>query len=469
MKRDFTQENYEYFLALIRQISDEQWCGISDWFGDGYLYVKHWLGDLGLYDKTSNMENFHKELLDKKDTSASEIRTIFENVSSIDTQYATNSAGRFGACLEMLRSYQEYVQTMARIAVTGCRVVASGGKLSDYFTTDNVNNIMSEVSAHLNAVLLPISFTADTFANVSDQYKDEYVDLYEGEHREDAEILDRVLSDPDLTEDEIRDIKFLIYSAPEPYKSIYLQHIENYQVVVFEVGEDDGDGYEGSLYSSGNRKIYLIDSDGTFLENERGPYNTFFHESGHAIDDFENENGSMLSRQYIYDGKSLNDWIADDVANYISVYIDETYPNLTDTQKQQLMRSLNLTDDATYEYGGDDDLSKVLKQYRKEIITHMRNDLAGEENEAASDVYGGVTNNAIIGDYGHRKNSSQNGTDYTYWYYNGQATNKQTSELWAEFFAAKMTHDEAALASIKEHFPNAYEAMEAMARDMVAS
>ena len=177
----------------------------------------------------------------------------------------------------------------------------------------------------------------------------------------------------------------------------------------------------------------------------------------------------MKSREYVYEGKSLNDWIADDVENYMSEYIGDTYPNLTDSQKQALMRSLNLTDDATYAYGGDDDLSKVLKQYRKEIVSHMRKELAGEENEAASDVYGGITNNAIIGDYGHRKELNENGSDYNYWYSGGKPTNKQTSELWAEFFAAKMTHDEDALVSIKEHFPNAYDAMEKMAQEMAAN
>jgi hypothetical protein len=45
----------------------------------------------------------------------------------------------------------------------------------------------------------------------------------------------------------------------------------------------------------------------------------------------------------------------------------------------------------------------------------------------------------------------------------------QAAELWAEFFAAQMTCNEAALANIKEHFPTAYEAMEQMAQDMANS
>lgn len=468
MKRDFTQKNYEYFLSLLQQISDEQWCGISDWFGDGYLYVKHFLGDLGLYDKTSNMEKYHKELLDKKNTSAAIIRDIFEKVSDTDSKYAGNGAARYGECLEMLQNHHEYIQALTKIADGGYQVVANGGSFRSYIFSANVKNMMRSVSDRMETIMLPLLFTADTFAELSGRYKSAYITSYENGHPEIKEKLDRVFSDPDFTASEIRDIKFLIYNAPEPYRSIYIEHIEEFQVIVYNVDEPDGDGYEGSLYSSSSRKIYLIDSDNTFFDNERGPYNTFFHESGHAIDDYEKMIG-MKSREYVYEGKSLNDWIADDVEKYMSEYIGDTYPNLTDSQKQALMRSLNLTDDATYAYGGDDDLNKVLKQYRKEIVSHMRKELAGEENEAASDVYGGITNNAIIGDYGHRKELNENGSDYNYWYSGGKPTNKQTSELWAEFFAAKMTHDVDALVSIKEHFPNAYDAMEKMAQEMAAN
>ena len=460
MKRDFTTKNYDHFLSLIQQISDEQWCGLTDWFGDGYYYVKHWLGDLGLYNKTNNLEKYHKELLDKKDTSKSEIKAIFDEVSSIDTDYNADATGRLGECAELLETFHEYVQSLAQIAATSCQVVAGGGKLSDFFTAKKVAVTMGQLAVHLEANL-PISFTADTFSKVSNTHKDEYIDLYERYHRDNADIINGVLSDSDLTEDEIRDIKFLIYTAPEPYKSIYIQHIKEYEVIVYTEGTEEADGNTGSFYYK--EKIHLVDSDATFFRNARGPYNTFFHESGHAIDDYESTFTDMLSRKYKYDGKRLNDIIADDVTNYVSEYIDETFPNLTADQKEQIMRSMNLTSDAKFKYEGDtSNLDPALIGYRNNIVYSMNNiDLAGQENEAASDVYGGVTNNALLGTYGHR--------DKNYWYILGISTNSQTSELWAEFFAAQMTHDEVALASIKEHFPNAYVAMEAMARDMVES
>ena len=461
MKRDFTTKNYQHFLSLIQQISDEQWCGLTDWFGDGYYYVKHWLGDLGLYNKTKNLEKYHKELLDKKNTSKTEIKAIFEKVSGVDTSFSTNGTARLGECVELAETYREYVQALVEISTTSCQVVADGGKLSDFFTAKKVAVTMGQLAVHLEAIMLPISYTADNFSKIKNEYKDEYVAVYERHHRKDAATIDKVLSDDDLTADEIRDIKFLIYNAPEPYRSIYIEHINEYkQVIVYTVGSEEAKGKTGSFY---NGKIYLVDKDDTFFSNPLGPYNTFFHESGHAIDDFEQNESRYKSPQYMYKGKSLNDWVTEDVTNYVSNFIDESFPKLTADQKEQIMRSMNLTSDATFKYEGDtSDLDPALIGYRNNIVYRLNNlDLAGQENEAASDVFGGVTNNAIIGGWGHY--------DETYWYKNGKTTNNQPVELWAEFYAAQMTHDEVSLKSIEDHFPNAYKAMEAMARDMVES
>ena len=133
---------------------------------------------------------------------------------------------------------------------------------------------------------------------------------------------------------------------------------------------------------------------------------------------------------------------------------------LSAEQREQLLRSLNLTDDAGFGYRGDDSaLDKKLKGYRDRIVRYMHTDLEGEVNEAASDVYGGVTNNALVGSYGHWRDD--------YWYDSqGRRTNYQSLELWAEFYAAQMTHDEESLMSIRRHFPNAYQAMEEMAKEM---
>lgn len=467
MKRDFTIECYEEFCALIQQIKDDDWCGITDWFGDIYLDVKHWLYDQGVGSYTDNMEQYYRELLDRKNTSVTKVKQVFEDISTLDSSYSADSPGRFGICKSQVEAYRDYLESLTQITTASCNAVAEGKKLTDVFNRQNIRDIMKTVSDQLNVKLTNILFNASTFKNISEEYKQEYIDNYELNYPDQAKKINGVLCDPDLTEQEKKDIKFLIYTAPEPYRTIYLEHLDKYDVVVFQKGSKDSDGCEGSCYSSSSGKIYLKDSDDTFGRNPRGPYNTFFHESAHAMDDYEKKS-DFLSRNYTYNGKSLQDCIEDDARNYVSDIIDREYPNMPPKQKQQLLKSLNLTEDADFDYGGDTaGLDPAVKEYRNNIVSIMENDLYGETNEAASDVYGGVTNNAVNGSYGHRKDA--NDKTYTYWYNGDKPTKKQASELWAEFYAAQMTHDTESLASIKAHFPEAYKAMEAMAKDMANS
>ncbi len=314
---------------------------------------------------------------------------------------------------------------------------------------------------------------------------------FEAEHPEYAAAMDKVLSDPDLTAQERLGIKYTAYNAPEPYRSIYFEHIDQYVVNV------DPERGRDAFYRGTEGKIYM-GRKGTLSNDPRGAYATFFHESGHAIDDYEYGNvaydDGSLTNTYSYNGTSLHDLIVSDTRSYVEAIIDNDpkYKNLTETQHHIILRSLNLTDDAPmYDYDNDGNWLKdsfedgiagsqykfiskylkhpweiredvILEDVRRDIRQRMNNDLQGWDNEAASDVFGGVTNNAIKGDISH---SSPH-----YWYGEDKMPKgSQERELWAEFFSAQMTQDEAALESIRRHFPQAYAAMEAMAQEMVAN
>ena len=459
MKREFTQQRLEQFKEMIHQMQNQKWQWL-DPITDSFLAIKHLLQKLGVLEKTKDLDAYHREVLDREDASEAAITRIFEDVSAVDDRAASSGTMGYGYCADVLKEYTETIRELTEIAVGATTASAGGQTVGDYFRQNHLNLRLKMQNTALNAKLKEIKFTADTFSFLSNEYKDAVVRDYEAQNPEQAKKINKVLSDPDLAEAEKRDIKFLIYTAPEPYKSIYLEHISKYKV---NVSTDN----ETSYYRPATGIIYLNDSNETFYSNPRGPYNTFFHESGHAIDDYEKGWGDITGN-FRYNGMSLNECITQDVRNYVEDYMESAYPELTDAQREKLLRSLNLTDDASYAYGGSDDgLSKVLQGYREEIIRYMDRDLAGAVNECPSDVYGGVTNNAIIGNWGHRKDDDD--TSYTYWYNGKKPTGAQESELWAEFFAAKMTQDDTALNSIKEHFPEAYKAMEAMAQEMVSN
>jgi len=312
---------------------------------------------------------------------------------------------------------------------------------------------------------------------------------FEKEHPKYAGMMNEVLSDPDLTDQRRLDIKYIVYTAPEPYQTLYLEHVAKYMV---NVSKKSSTG--GSYFNPATEVITLINSEKTFENNPRGPYNTFFHESGHAIDDYETVYGTRTNK-YSYGGKSLHSIIVADTRNYVNNLIDNNerfayVKALSPEERHLLLKSLNLTDDAGYynhrqkydtsskvpilgvfidlfnppqEIEDPWKLDQPYQDMQNDIKKYMEEqDLNGEQNEAASDIISGITNNALIGEYNHS-------SDPDYWYENEKATGNQERELWAEFFAAQMTHDEAALESIRAHFPQAYEAMEAMAREMAGN
>ena len=462
MRRDFTRENFDRFSEMIRSVESSDWCGLSDWFGDLFLELKHLLGNAGLYDVMADIDAYHREVLDMKNTSIEKLREIFEAVSAVDSRFGSSNGLSFGYVADTLRTYRRSLRYLSELNLRVSGFIESGGSLTEgcAMISSFVNSLPGR-AGELSERIRSIHVTADNFHLLPDKYKREFIDQVELDDPETRALIDAVLSDPDLTDKEKMDIRFIIYNAPEPYLSIYLEHLKNYKVSV--------GPYKGSYYSPYYNEICLKDDDSTFFKNPRGPYNTFFHESGHAVDDFEDEFGS-LTKNFEYDGRKLFDLIVEDTRNYVSRIIekDAYLSRLTDEQKNALLRSLNLTDDASFSYGGSSGgLDHVLEVYRDRLIMLMKKDLGGDVNEAASDVYGGVTNNAITGSWGHYMEKGE--TVYTYWYSGKAVTHNQESELWAEFFAAQMTHDETALESIRLHFPQTYAALEAMAAQMAAT
>ena len=406
-----------------------------------------------------------------------DVKTAYRNITRRDhsndvaslvqviSERLTNENNKIRKLMQILKSasqlYLDAEESLVSKAMLGTVIVskwneAGVGAAKAYFQIE----LSPADKLALENGSLPILFTADTFKDISSETKEYYIERVETANPEYRELFDKVLADPDLTDAERRDIKFLAYFAPEPYRSLYLEHLRQYTVNV-------GKEINGSYYSPGNRGIYLTDSEDTFLDNPRGPYNTFYHESGHAIDDFE-QNWGYMTNKYNYEGKSLHDYVVEDVRTYVEDVINKEMPELSGVQRQELLRSLNLTNDSSYSYGGSTEgLDAVMQHYRTHLINMMRQDLNGNVNEAPSDVYGGVTNNAIYGGWGHFPSQNSNPDDYHYWYDSrGTAQGSQERELWAEFFAAKMTHDEEALQTIRKHFPRAYDAMEEMAKQM---
>ena len=300
---------------------------------------------------------------------------------------------------------------------------------------------------------IPTIARVSSSAGISEDER-HFIADFETANPEIASRMNKDLSDPDLSDSEREEIKYIAYQAPEPYRTIYFEHLDEYVVNI----EQHNEMNNPSSYNQDDRQIYIRDKNMDLSSDSRGPYQTFFHESGHAVDDYELSSG-YATNSYVYNRKTLHDLVVEDTRSYVEDYIDKDliYRFLLPAEKKYILDCLNLTDDSSFdEYGSG---LFIRYGFSKRIVT---SDFKGPVNATASDVFGGVTNNAIMGDGRH--------TDKYYWYdESGQATGAQERELWADFFSAQMRQDKSALASIKRYFPRAYEAMEAMAHDMANS
>lgn len=469
MKRDFTQENYQRIIQLAGDLQSKD----SEQLITLAQTIKSDLLSLSFTGTTKSVEqyiNYWHALAHINNYARSNITEIFENVSTLDNQYGGSVTG-FGLTHSTLIELQNAIIALANANKIGTDAVKDGKSLYEYYNPSAIHEIMQVSSANLNTKVVAVENGADfdtsTFGQIPDSIKKTRIQEMEAQHPEYIREFESVLSDPDLTEQEKLDIKYTAYSAPEPYRTLYLEHLDRYSVSV-------SANTNGAYYQPTTGNIHIEDSDENFRYDSLGPYNTFFHESGHAIDDYEVKDGLFSIRNktesFNYKGKSLNEYIVEDTRAYVSDLIDSDpyLRNMTPEEKKTVLKNLNLSDASDFDYHGTSASNEKIKEYQLILQNRMYNDLRGEVNASSSDVYGGVTNNAISGSYGHWKDDDEK--TYRYWYNGkGKSTGAQESELWAEFFAAKMTHDTAELESIRKHFPQAYEAMEEMARQMAES
>ena len=115
MRRDFSEAARQELLSLVSQVEDEKWCDFTDWVGDRWYDFEGWIGKLDVRDYISNVNEYHKKVIDKNNTTASDINTIFENVNNVSDQYKS----RFVSLLADLQGYKRIINLLATFVLPG--------------------------------------------------------------------------------------------------------------------------------------------------------------------------------------------------------------------------------------------------------------------------------------------------------------------------------------------------------------
>ncbi|HJC37695.1 MAG TPA: hypothetical protein H9757_01310 [Candidatus Mediterraneibacter faecigallinarum] len=438
MIRDFSDRAKQDLMNMVAQVENEKLCDFTDWVGDCWYSFEEWIGLLNLKEDLSNVNEYHKKVIDKNNTTLNELEAIFSKVYAVEAEYHSGFCSIISAC----NSFNKILQTLIEI------ISPENGS----FSPEEMNALLPERFTEYQEYLskygeLRVKKLLEHYKSmdvVSNDDKDEFIRVYEIYNPEKKKKLDNLLSK--LTEEQIREVKYILYTADEPYRSIYLNELESYTI-------GNVSGSDTGVFRPFDNTINVdMIKEPT---NPRGPYTTFFHESGHALDyNFYND-GNFYSLTYRNsEGQSLMDVIYEDVRNDIRKTIAR-YTKDKNTQEDLLNYIMG---------AGSIDvnkLSKKEKQLLQYIQAYYKKDMHGAQNESCSDVYGGVTNNIISGEYGHWSDS--------YWYdRKGNPTGSQATELWAEYYSYCMTDNEEALENLREHFPNAAKFLDEMAESMAS-
>ncbi len=323
------------------------------------------------------------------------------------------------------------------------------------------------------------------------------VDVYKALNPDIAKKFDTLLDSGNepIKEFDRYNIMYIAYTADEPFRELFLGTLGMYTLGDVTYSGTSFYTQDGNLKKSAYAKENTVNlnPDKILYYDEKGPYNTFFHECGHAID-YQFGNGNYYSRQYM-DGTNF-DVISGDVygkiESEIREYCDYSFKQKTDEEKENIFK--NVLACITSNSG----VSTLESDTERKIYNNVKNRMKmqlnatgeykaetkdGEQAEALiragiSDIYGGVTNNIIAGNRGHwgqdKKDADKDGNieEYTYWYdieppY--EHTGKQESEMWAHYFSFGITGNNEAVHDMRIYLSNTMERYDEMAQDMTNS
>lgn len=271
-----------------------------------------------------------------------------------------------------------------------------------------------------------------------------------------------------LTEEETVKIIETVKEAPEIYRNIYVYSFFEYDI-------DDLNSKEGSSFDPDTNgfKIGVNTSPAHFMD-------TWFHESGHAIDwnaGFE----EMMSMEECFDLYSALEsdlasrvyaTIADEVSRLLRNKINPASVVLQGDEVSKIRGNIIGSENAPCQrygipfdpdpYNLSGDVLTIYKRTRNAVSNNLKR-VPYSNAEMGSDINGGLSNNTVRGSGGHSYPFSS-GT--AYWFNGGSPTYKQCGEAWAEYYAAYMLNDTSAIARNRSYFPNGCAILDEIAQQM---
>lgn len=332
-----------------------------------------------------------------------------------------------------------------------------------------------------------------------------------------ADILWGEFAAAGMNRDEIREIFELVKKAPKTYRDLYLYSFFDYGM---EIVKDPSDPDAATLYmpckedpngtfEEDGKRYSVVNTVFIDYEKEGILPATWFHETGHAIEDnYYFEDNLTLWGNNLYIGReNAYQKMDDDVRHFISLQAtSEDHPllarkwnALTTDEQEQIYRSIIGSEvgypesfnrsNETWTYDRVS-LNSELQAIQDELVGNMIAAVSVGSSETrnaymVTDCLEGMTNGLVSGrenaeamDYADMAwnwwNTSEIVSGHmrerpTYWHKaDGKPTMEQGAEAWAEYYSAVMTGNQDAINSNLYYFPETCAYFDSLAAEMLA-
>lgn len=474
MKRDFSEQQKQNLLNMVKAVQPDGLIEkINDWFGDNTLhYLNMRFGVLTLCKYLGDINVYHQLMIDKDNVSAQKIETIFTNSIGVENKYKIYLQGNLASITLYSNLLKQYYS---------CISVDN----SSFSSQSAVGAIQqNEIYDGYRSLYIQNYQYAHKDYNTKQNEKRKYIEVFEAvypEHKKNMNHFFDTIKDKHKTD--IENIKVIVYSADEPYRSMFLDNVKYaHWGHTSPYVEDEETKNKFAFYSSedGTINIDITTNKNSFLDDPRGQYATFFHEYGHFLDDryCEDIDGKAVffTENYVaQNGKTLAQNIDSDVKEIVTIRVRETFPQYTDDRVEQITK--RLVEGNLPNYPDHDDDS--IRQDAITVQTKIYNELISAKADGPSDAYDGSTNYYRDGSFGQNSTETGKGVSGLYqhgdtYYYNlndkGEMVKTSRSaakETFATYFSVKIRGDAESFELYKKYLSSTTDSLDDAVKEMI--
>ena len=372
MVRDFSDNAKKKLLEYVKDATETTlWGKITDAISDAGLQVQYWFGKLSISRYIDNLDEYHKKIIDKNNTTTKRIEEIFSNVKNMD--------GRYQGGLQQSVNFSETVINFIN-------------NLADSIDPNGGNMDMKKMSAALDASLEKIQ---------------------EAQSSREKIIEDSLLgTDPDAVETSIDPVNFIYdfedlaingeiplsfhryYNSKDSRNSvlgksfrhnyeIYLTVNDNGEVdIIMEDGQHKLFAVENGCYYGKNTATDYLTADKNQFCLKSADDNIYVFDEERKLIRIENRNGLGISFVYNEDkrlAKAVNDYgdslnyEYDNVTHLLIRVVDHTGRYVTITYKENRIEKVESVTgkNISYQYGANGRIKNIENAQKVRTVENI--------------------------------------------------------------------------------------------------